>query len=94
MSAMEIQKPDISVETEAESESNSFSSLATPRQSLISAIVQSRMQDYRSGFVGAQIASMTSDSLYGSAWLDTGQVDLPIGSVVPAVDAVKSKFPN
>ena len=59
MSALEIQKPNISVETE--SESSSFSSLATPRQSLISAIVESRVSEFRSGFVGAQMASLTSE---------------------------------
>ena len=40
------------------------------------------------------IASLSVDALYQSEYVDTGQVDLPLGSVVPTVDAVNSSFRN
>ena len=61
---MEIQ-PDISVDIQDESESILFPK-AEPRQSLISAIAQSRINDARTKFYSAQMASMSVEKLYQS----------------------------
>ena len=37
---------------------------------------------------------MTPERLYQSDYVDTGQVDLPVGVVIPAVDAVGGSFSN